>query len=587
MSGAGAMQGVLLGSKKRFWAGLVPQMIPILRKGYGFRHFGADAIAGLTVAIVALPLAMALAIASGTTPDKGLVTAIVAGFLISALGGSRVQIGGPTGAFVVVVFNVIAAHGYDGLLMATLMAGVFLIVAGLLGLGSVIKYMPQPVITGFTAGIALIIFSSQVKDFFGLSIEHVPAEFIEKWHVYFSNLNTANLVALAVAAGALVLIVTLRHFFPKVPSFLLAVVGGGLLVWAFELPVDTIGSKFGDLPNTLPQPAWPVWEWGRVKELLPSALTIAFLAGIESLLSAVVADGMTGGRHKSNCELVAQGVANTASVFFGGLPATGAIARTVTNIRSGAYSPVAGMLHAVFLLISMFFLAPLAKYVPLGCLAAVLIVVAWNMSEIGRFRHLMNAPKGDRLVLVLTFLLTALVDLTVAIEVGVVLAALIFMVRMARLMEIKAGGMQHAVQDVTSGAESNATSPENLRRGLPPEAEIFHFNGPFFFGVTSMLMDATDGALAKPKVYILEMTEVPLIDASGAAALDEFVGECHKKGAVVLVAGLKGQPRKIFGKMHLLKRHHNLKLVEDHASALAEAWAIAAPHAVACALPKV
>jgi SulP family sulfate permease len=419
------------------WHLFVPKLITVLQQGYGLAEFRRDAIAGLTVAIVALPLAMALAIASGTTPDKGLVTAIVAGFFISALGGSRFQIGGPTGAFVVVVFNVIAQHGYDGLLVATFMASLMLIAAGFGRLGNWIKYIPEPVVTGFTAGIAVIIFSSQVQDLFGLSIDTVPAEFIEKWHAFWLHRDTFNLNAIAIAGGSLAIIIGLRHFAPKLPGFLLAVIAGSLAVWALQMPVPTIGSRFGEISGALPMPQWPTITFTMMRDLLPSAFTIAFLAGVESLLSAMVADGMTGRRHRSNCELVAQGVANFASTLFGGLPATGAIARTATNIRAGAHSPVAGMLHAVLLLVFMLLLAKLIAYIPLATLAAVLVIVAWNMSERDRFRHLLAAPPGDRAVLLITFALTILVDLTVAIEVGVVLAAMLFMHRMANAVAIQ------------------------------------------------------------------------------------------------------------------------------------------------------
>lgn len=447
------------------WHLFVPKLITVLREGYGLSDLRSDAIAGLTVAIVALPLAMALAIASGTTPDKGLLTAVIAGFLISALGGSRFQIGGPTGAFVVVVFNVIQQHGYDGLVLATLMAGLILMVSGFARLGTWIKYIPEPVVTGFTAGIAVIIFSSQVKDLLGLSIEKVPAEFIEKWESFWSARDTLNLSAVIVAGVALAVIIGLRRFVPRLPGFLIAVVGASIAVYLLHLPVETIGSKFGGIPDTLPSPVMPSITLARLAELAPSAFTIAFLAGVESLLSAVVADGMTGRRHRSNCELVAQGIANVASAMFGGMPATGAIARTATNIKSGARSPVAGMLHAVFVLLFMLVLAPLAVFVPLASLGAVLVIVAWNMSEVHKFWHLLRAPLGDRVVLILTFGLTVLVDLTVAIEVGVVLAAILFMHRMAEVVSVQQG-IQIIEEDVDDFARprTSYTQRAALRR---------------------------------------------------------------------------------------------------------------------------
>jgi SulP family sulfate permease len=550
------------------WRLYVPKLIVVLRQGYTRADFGHDLIAGLTVAIVALPLAMALAIASGATPDKGLVTAIIAGFLISCLSGSRFQIGGPTGAFVVVVFNVIAQHGYDGLVIATLMAGVMLLIAGLAGFGTVIKYMPQPVITGFTSGIAVIIASSQVKDFFGLAIPKVPAGFIPQWTLYLQNWQNFSTPTIMVAAGSLALIIVLRRFAPKLPAFLFAVIGGAVAVWALSLPVDTIGSRFGGIPNTLPMPAWPHATYDRMKELLPSAFTIAFLAGIESLLSAVVADGITGRRHRSNCELVGQGVANIASSLFGGLPATGAVARTVTNIRSGGRSPVSGMAHALFLLAFMYLLAPLAKYVPLASLASVLLMVAWNMSEIERFTHLMKAPRGDRLVLLLTFGLTALVDLTVAIEVGVVLAAMLFMHRMAAAVEIQT--TQNLVgEDIDDFSRTRSHDDKyDLRKSLPPGVEVFQFRGPFFFGAVAQLQDVMERTEGKPRAYILDLKDVPLIDASGASALGEFVSRCRRHGTGIVFSGLKGQPYTIATRMGLLSGKAHVRVAENFAAAL-------------------
>jgi SulP family sulfate permease len=518
------------------WHLFIPKLITVLRQGYGLGDFRHDAIAGLTVAIVALPLAMALAIASGTTPDKGLITAVIAGFLISALGGSRFQIGGPTGAFVVVVFGVIAKHGYDGLVLATAMAGVMLIIVGWARIGTWIKYIPEPVVTGFTSGIAIIIFSSQVKDLLGLNIEQVPAEFLDKWELFWTHRNTASMSAIAISGGALAIIVLLRQFAPRAPGFLIAVAAGSLIVWALQLPVPTIGSRFGQIPSSLPMPQMPAISWAAIRELLPSAFTIAFLAGVESLLSAVVADGMTGRRHRSNCELVAQGVANVASSLFGGLPATGAIARTATNIRSGARSPVAGMLHAVFLLLFMMALAPLCSYIPLACLAAVLVIVAWNMSEQERLRHLMRAPMGDRVVLLLTLALTVLVDLTVAIEVGVVLAAILFMHRMSEAVAIQSH-TQLIDQDVDDFAQSGTRYTR--RTDLPPGVEVFELRGPFFFGVANRLGEVLDRIGKPPHVFILLMREVPLIDATGVRALQDFIARCKRNQTQVILAELQ------------------------------------------------
>lgn len=401
-----------------------PKLLTCLRNGYDRATLRADTIAALTVAIVALPLAMALGIASGATPEQGLITVVVAGLLISLLGGSRLQIGGPTGAFVVVIYDVIQKHGYDGLLLATLMAGGLLVVAGLLRLGTYIRHVPAPVITGFTCGIAIIIASSQIRDLLGLDIDKVPGDFIEKWIAFWDARHSLNLSACAVAAAGLACIIALRRFAPKIPAFLAAVVIGSLAAALLSLPVETIGTMFGGIPRSLPAPHIPALDPAKMLILLPAAFTIAFLAGIESLLSAVVADRMTGNKHRSNTELVAQGVANTASALFGGLPATGAIARTATNIRAGARTPVAGVLHAVFVLVFMLLLAPLAVYVPLAVLAALLLMVAWAMSERHEAAAIMRGPWRGRVVMLLTLILTVAVDLTAAIIAGVTLAAL-------------------------------------------------------------------------------------------------------------------------------------------------------------------
>ncbi|WP_334130334.1 SulP family inorganic anion transporter [Sneathiella sp.] len=516
------------------WHLFVPKLYTILREGYTAADFRHDTVAGLTVAIVALPLAMALAIASGATPDKGLITAIVAGFLISALGGSRFQIGGPTGAFVVVVFDVIRNHGYDGLIVATIMAGFILLIAGFMRLGTLIKYIPQPVVTGFTAGIAVIIFSSQLDAFFGFGITDLPAEVPGQWLAYLTNIQNIDLITLSLAAGTLALIIVLRTYAPKVPGFLVALIVGAGAATLLHLPVTTIGSQFGELPNFLPSPALPDIEWREIPGLLPSALTIAFLAGVESLLSAVVADGMTGRRHRSNCELVAQGVANMASGFFGGMPATGAIARTATSIKSSARSPVAGMLHAVFLLLIMLLFAPLAIYVPLACLAAVLVIVAWNMSEVERFRSLLRASLGEKLILLTTFLLTILVDLTVAIEVGVIMAALFFMYRMANVVEIATDiSLIEEDRDDLTDPHREAYAPG---RGVAKGIEVYDITGPFFFGTVSLLTDVLERINTKTEIIILRMGKVPMVDATGATALADFIRRSRAKGRIVILS---------------------------------------------------
>lgn len=543
-------------------SGFTPKALTVLRGGYRLADLRADAIAGLTVAIVALPLAMALAIASGTTPEKGLHTAIIAGFLISFLGGSKVQIGGPTAAFIPVVFAIIQKFGYGGLILCTLMAGLMLIVAGLLRLGTLMKYMPQPVVTGFTAGIAVSIFSSQVKDALGLRMGQVPAEFLPRWEAYAAHLGSAQPATIALTVLGLVAILGLRRWRPAWPGFLIALLLCTLAAAGAALPVETIGSKFGGLPSALPAFNLPRIPFDQVRELLPSAFTIAFLAGVESLLSAVVADGMTGGRHRSNMELVAQGVANTASALFGGLPATGAIARTATNIRAGGRTPFAGMLHAAFLLLFMLLLAPLMRYVPLAGLAAILLIVAWNISEVEAFRHTLSAPKGDRLVLLSTFLLTVFFDLTVAIEVGVVLAAFVFMFRMAEAVEIQSGTGGDEDADEDQGADPTQ------RERLPAGVEAFQISGPLFFGAANRLDDLLDQFRVPPKVFILRMRLVPVIDASGVHALEALLERCQRRGIVLVVSGLQAQPRRVFAQMHLHPRHGMLHIVPGYDAAL-------------------
>lgn len=539
-----------------------PKLVTVLGEGYSASLFRADAIAGLTVAIVALPLAMALGIASGASPDKGLVTAVIAGFLISALGGARVQVGGPTGAFVVVIFNVIAKHGYDGLLIATLLAGVILIFAGAFRLGQMIKYIPHPVVTGFTAGIAVIIASSQVKDFLGLVVDKVPADFIPKWQAYFGAMSTVNVATVTVGVGSLAIIIALRRFAPKLPGFLIAVVVSAVAVAILKLPVDTIGSRFPDIPAGLPMPSLPEISLAKINDVLPSAFTIAFLAGIESLLSAVVADGMAGTRHRSNQELIGQGVANLGSALFGGMPATGAIARTATNIRSGAKTPVSGIMHAVFLLLFILFATDLMAFVPMAALAAILFMVAWGMSEYKRFLALLRMPNGDRAVLLLTFGLTVIVDLTVAIGVGVTVASLLFMARMAEAVEVD-----------TSGKIDPDLDSEDMhqRDTLPADVEVFRITGPFFFGVAGELLDTLRRVGASPKSIILRMRLVPLLDASGVQVLDEFVEQARVSGSKVILSGVQPQPRSMLERVHLGSASGKVFYATDYASAQAMA----------------
>ena len=557
------------------WHLYVPKLVTLLRRGYGLADFRHDIIAGATVAVVALPLAMALAVASGTAPEKGLHTAIIAGFLVSALGGSRVQIGGPTAAFVPVVFNVIEKFGYEGLILCTLLAGLMLIAAGLLRVGTLMKYMPQPVITGFTAGIAVSIFSSQVKDLFGLRMGAVPGDFLERWSAYAAHFGDFNTAALLVALGSLAVIVAVRRWRPAWPGFLLAVVAGAAVCALLALPAETIGTRFGGIPAALPHFAFPHIPFERTRELFPSAFTIAFLAGVESLLSAVVADGMIGGRHRSNCELVAQGIANVGSALFAGLPATGALARTATNVRSGARTPVAGMLHAAFLLAFMLLLAPLMRFVPLAVLAAVLIVVAWNMAEVESFRHLLQGPVGDRVVLLLTFVLTVVFDLTVAIEVGLVLAAFLFMHRMSEVV-----AMQSNVSLVEEDTDDfDARNEPSQRAQLPAGVEAFQISGPLFFAVANRLDDVLNQFPVAPRVFILRLRLVPLIDASGVGALRQMLGRCARNGTRVILSGLREQPRAILAQMGVNPDGDRLQFAVNFADAVALSVRSEAPSA--------
>jgi SulP family sulfate permease len=516
-------------------AAFTPKLVSVWREGIDRSTWHGDALAGLTVAIVALPLAMALGIASGASPDKGLITAIIAGFLISMLGGSRVQIGGPTGAFVVVVAGVIAVHGYAGLVLATLLAGIILVVAGYAGLGKLMRYIPMPVVTGFTSGIAVIIASSQIGDFLGLHAGKVPPEFIAKWGAYLHALPTINWRTLGVGGATLAFILILRRVAPRAPGYLLAILLASLAVWGFDLPVETVGDRFAAMPTTLPAPHIPAFSFAMVRDVMPSAFTIAFLAGIEALLSAVVADGMTGYHHRSNQELVGQGAANIASALFGGLPATGAIARTATNIRAGGKTPLAGIFHAVFLLIILMVAGTWIALVPMTALAAILLIVAWGMSEAERFKMLVRTGGGDRALLLLTFALTVMVDLTVAIGVGVSIASLLFMARMSE-------------RDDLVEADAESDDPDQ-RAKLPPGVEVFRLRGPMFFGVAGEMLEALNRIGRTPKVLILRMGLVPYIDASGAAAIESFVKQARASGTQIILCELREKPWAFLAKL--------------------------------------
>lgn len=533
---------------------LVPKLVTTL-KTYDRQQFTSDLTAGIIVGIVALPLAIAFAIASGVTPDRGLYTAIIAGFIISVLGGSRVQIGGPTGAFVVIVYGIVQQYGIDGLLIATIMAGVILIGLGLSRLGSAIKFIPYPVVIGFTTGIALIIFSSQIKDLLGLRMGDVPAEFLEKWTAYAEHLGTLSPAAAGVAAVALAIIVLWPRVSRRIPGPFVAIVVTTMLVRLLGIEVETLGSRYGELSFALPAPSLPHVDLATVVALIGPAFTIALLGGIEALLSAVVADGMIGARHRSNMELVAQGAANIVTPLFGGIPATGAIARTATNIRNGGRTPVAGIVHALALLVITLFFARWTSWIPFATLAAILIVVAYHMSEWRAFRSQFSAPRSDLAVMITTFALTVLVDLTVALQVGMVLAAFLFMKRMSEVTNVQA-----VTREFDDPADPYSTDPNRVRRRLlPPGVEVYEINGPFFFGAAKSFQEQVEAVLGKPSVLILRMRNVPAMDSTAMHALAEVVRRARRSGTMVLLSDVHSQPMIALGRSYLLD-----EIGEDH-----------------------
>ena len=510
-----------------------------------------DVFAGVTVGIVALPLAMAFAIASGVSPAKGLFTAIVGGLLISILSGSRYQIGGPTGAFVVIIYGIVAKHGYNGLVAATILAGIFLIIFGLLRLGTYIKYIPQPVTTGFTTGIAVLILSTQVKDFFGLKIQDVPSEFIEKWEVYLHNFSTISPVVFLIGIITVATIITIRKIYPRIPAHFVAIILASLIAWYLKLDIQTIGSKFGGIPSTLPHFAIPRGlSIHTFRAVLPDAVTIALLAAIESLLCAVVADAMTGDKHYSNTELVGQGIANIGSVFFGGIPATGAIARTATSIKAGAKTPLAGIIHVIVIILFVMFLAPLASYIPLVGLAGVLFVVSWDMSELHIFKRMFKAPKSDLVVMLLTFVLTLITDLTVAVQFGMIFAALLFMKRMSDVTSM------HVNNELFTDEQSlpeDMDSESTINKKVPSGVSVYEINGPLFFGIADKFNDEFNRVSLAPKAFIIRMRHVPAMDSTAAFALESFVKSATKRGTKVILSEISAQPHKVIKKMGIEK----------------------------------
>lgn len=501
-----------------------PKLFSVLKQGYSKQQFTKDLFAGIIVGIVALPLAIAFAVASGVSPEKGLITAIVAGLIISVLGGSRVQIGGPTGAFIVIVYGIVQSYGIDGLIISTILAGIILIAFGLLRLGSLLKFIPHPLIVGFTSGIALVIFSTQIKDALGLQLAEMPSEFLPQWGAYFSNLNQVNPTALIITSVTVLISIYFKKITTKIPGSFVAIILVTAVVQLFKLPVSTIDTVFGDIPQTISL-SFPTIDFHQLHTYLAPALTIALLGGIESLLSAVVADGMIGGNHRSNTELIAQGIANVVTPFFGGIPATGAIARTATNVKNGGRTPISGVVHAMTLLFIMLFFGQWAKLIPMSCLAGILMVVSYNMSEWRNFVSILKGSAFDILILLVTFLLTVLVDLTVAIEIGVVLSALLFMKRMA---------------DAGAGAEAEVDSDvlesyPNLPKGLG----IYEISGPFFFASAKQYGSTLKQIGMKSDALIIRMRHVPFIDSTGLHNLKDAVKGLQHSGTKVYLSGVQ------------------------------------------------
>ena len=505
-------------------------------KNYNKATFMSDLMAGIIVGIVALPLAIAFGIASGVTPEKGIITAIIAGLLISMFGGSKVQIGGPTGAFIVIVFGIIAEYGLSGLIIATFMAGIFLILMGLLRVGTIIKYIPYPIIVGFTSGIALTIFTTQIKDLFGMQIAEVPADFVSKWIVYFQNFNTMNIWPLLIGIFSILIIVYTPKISKKLPGSLVAIIVMTVVAlllknYAGVTTIETIGDRFTINPD-MPKPEVPKITWEVFTKLMSPALVIAMLGAIESLLSAAVADGVIGDKHDSNQELVGQGIANMVCSLFGGIPATGAIARTMTNINNGGRTPIAGVIHALVLLLIYFFLMPLAKYIPMSCLAGILVVVSYNMSEWRSFKAILKNPKSDIIVLLVTFFLTVIFDLTIAIEVGILIACLLFMRRMSEVTNVSV-----ETEEIDLSADSDL--PNNTEHlAIPDRVEVYEINGPYFFGIANRFEEVMNDMGSIPSVRIIRMRKVPFIDSTGVNNLRNLCERTGKRGVTVILSGV-------------------------------------------------
>lgn len=532
-----------------------PKLISLLddkENGFSKEQFFKDLIAGIIVAIIALPLSIALGISSGVSPEKGLITAIIAGFIISLLGGSRVQIGGPTGAFVVIVFGIIQNHGVDGLIIATFMAGIILVLFGLLRFGSLIKYIPYPITVGFTSGIAVTLFSTQVKDFLGLSMTKTPSEFIPKWEAYISHMNTTNLYTLAIGLLALIILIFWPKINKKIPGSLIALIVTTLVVFIFNLPVATIGSQFGKISSNIPIPHIPNLNLNTLKALIGPAFTIALLGGIESLLSAVISDGMIGDKHNSNAELIAQGLANMGSSLFGGIPATGAIARTAANVKNGGRTPISGMVHSITLLLIMLVFMPLAKFIPLTTLSAILIIVSYNMSEWRTFKAILKAPKSDIAILLITFFLTVLFDLVIAIGIGMIVSMCLFMRRVATSIEV------NELNESECSYKSNIdTDMENLKVG--ENVLVYDIRGHLFFGAVDTFMNTMKEINDDAKVLVLRMRHTKTLDVTGYKQIKNIALSCKSRNMTLIISELQEQPKKVMRLMGFIDT-----LGEDH-----------------------
>ena len=555
----------------RFAELYTPKLITVLRENYGLKDLKADTLSGLTVAIVAIPLSMAIAIASGVTPDRGLYTSIVGGFLVSALGGSRFQIGGPAGAFIVLVATTVALHGIDGLILATMMSGLIMLTIGFLRLGTFIKYIPYPVTVGFTAGIAVIIFAGEIADLFGLRLAgKEPGPIIPKLQALATAWPTVNIAAAIVAVLSILTIVIVRRLRPHWPAYLIAVGLAGIAAWLFHFPIETIASRFGGIPHTLPIPHLPALSTDKIVEMLPAALSFALLGSIESLLSAVVADSMTGRRHRSNCELVAQGAANIASALFGGICVTGTIARTATNVRSGARGPIAGMLHSVFILLFMLVAAPLAGYIPLAALAAVLAVVAWHMAEKNEFATLIRASTGDAVVLLATFLLVVFRDLTQGILVGFGIGALLFLHRMAQMVAVE--NPWPAIEgDKADGTNGDTRTHYDAALATDPDVVVYRITGAFFFGAAASVAAAMERIGEHPKAYVIDFSAVPMLDSTAAATIEGFARRAHRHGVAVYISGADPAIRRVLLTHGVRAPHVQYEATLDDAVARAHA----------------